>query len=650
MRFISIQLKNYRQYETLDFAFVDGENKFCVVQGDMGRGKTTFTNAIIWCLYGVEGAPAPEPLVNSGAIYRAKDSQECVVGVVLKVELDDGSIANIKREQPFARGDGRGLPTAKSHVTVVHSKDTRVGADPVKDAQAWVEKVFPKRLHPYFIFNGERAADHFEHHTKTEVRDAILGIARVDVLQRMKAHLERVQDDIRADAKRADPGGLSEADSKLETIRAKIVELDDKILQLEESLNDFDLKNSDLRSRLEKSGALREQLIERDQASDKVRDASNELFENVEKLSRWAGLAAPLAFAEKALAEMTATVAASKKAGTFPPDFQASALKRLLDGDECICGRHLDDDNARSRVQELLDEFKVAGPRGEELQRLDKELARFSERNLQCVREYRELIAIRTAISEDLEEANSNLVRLNSEVGDVDRTEDIALWEELNELQNRRRDKEVDLTLMRAERDTCKKDEENALAAYMRLASQSVAARKLASQLVFLDEAIASIDAIYRTIVERVRANLGQHLKDNYAKWHSKQNTSDEIVLTEDFNIQKLNQFGHQTSFSMGEYRLLYYSLCLALRGVSGYQFPLLIDSPWGNMGVTSRKRLAEAVSSQAGDFQTTLFVLDSEFTPEIASICLKAKPKLYQIEMSESDGTKASVIQEVGA
>ena len=50
MRFSSIQLKNYRQYEDLTIEFEYGTHDLHVLIGDNGTGKTNLLDAFTWCL------------------------------------------------------------------------------------------------------------------------------------------------------------------------------------------------------------------------------------------------------------------------------------------------------------------------------------------------------------------------------------------------------------------------------------------------------------------------------------------------------------------------------------------------------------------------------------------------------------------------
>lgn len=650
MKFISLSAKNFRQYEELEFDLVKDKSEFVVVQANIGQGKTTFINAILWCLYAVENDSSDgiNSIANEGALNRSKNGELVNVEVSLRIELNDGSIAVIKREQPFQSVGNDGIPTAQSKVSVVHVKDARVGADSIKNPQLWIEKLLPSRLSPYFIFNGENASMYFANNSQIEIRNAVLRIARVDVLQRMKSHLEKVKDEIRSEARKEDPAGLSLADSAINKIRIELESLTSKHEEISSSISEFDEANKSLEDRVKKSANMRGLLYQRDSAQTTLNNLEKELEKANLELAEWAGLNSSLFFGDSALQLLTDAVEESKKAGKYPPDFQATALNRLLEIGTCICGRDLSTDSeAKQHIQSLLEDFAEAGPRGTELQNLNSHLIIFKERKADSVKEYAEKIKIRASIISDIEECTEELAGLNLQVGDGATMDEVQIWDQLNSLLQSRKDKDVELSIISADIEAKTAELDRANTEYLRLLSKSDSAKKLSNELDFLNGAIEQIDQVYKNILSKVLNIVGTALKENWENWHSKEEP-EEIVLTEDFQIFKINHAGQKTTFSFGEHRLLYYSLCFAARLVSGFQFPLIIDSPWGNMDTSTRKSLAAEIVNKLDDSQTALFVLDSEFPAEVSSILAKGNPRLYQIHMKSTLDQKSSSITEI--
>ena len=54
MRIEEIQFRNFRKYVNTSIKFTKNENELHVVVAENGAGKTTFLNAMTWCLYNTE--------------------------------------------------------------------------------------------------------------------------------------------------------------------------------------------------------------------------------------------------------------------------------------------------------------------------------------------------------------------------------------------------------------------------------------------------------------------------------------------------------------------------------------------------------------------------------------------------------------------
>ena len=54
MRIEEIQFENFRKYVNTSIKFSDNANDIHVVIAENGAGKTTFLNAMTWCLYNQE--------------------------------------------------------------------------------------------------------------------------------------------------------------------------------------------------------------------------------------------------------------------------------------------------------------------------------------------------------------------------------------------------------------------------------------------------------------------------------------------------------------------------------------------------------------------------------------------------------------------
>ncbi len=651
MRFLKLETRNFRQYRELEIDLV-GTSNFSIIQANIGIGKTTFTNAILWCLYGIEQLDKKkdlEAIPNESSMQRANGGPVEVV-VTLKLELDDEnkSVATIRRTQQFITTEGIPVAIGEANLRVSHLKDVTAGAEIVENPQVWINRLLPRKLYPYFIFNGEESANYFAESPQQEIRDTILRIARVDVLQRMKSHLQKVADDIRSEMKRSDPGNLESADGEVQLRREALSRSEEAIKELEQTLRNFDIENANLKDRVEKGGAVKKLMDELSVINSDLAVLREQQKAEEDKLALWAAINAQYYFGAQALLDMQAVIQAAKEEGSFPPAFKPESLLSLINNRKCICGQSLHGQSeSLNHIEKLIDEYRIAGPRGAELQKLEVHLSNFLERQRDAEDSYRSLISVIKSYRDDIDIANGRAEEIKLQVGDEGQSNDVQIFELLLDQLNARNASATALALLRADFEEEKRLLANAEAEYERVLRKSGVAAALKNQYEFLNESIAEIlkvsDRIMSGVLEQVRAELN----NNFQSWHSKDNP-EEIHLDEDFVITKIGNFGQSTSFSKGEYRLLYYALCFAARTVSGFNLPLIVDSPWGNMDNTTRKDLAGVMAESTTERQTVILVLDSEYPAEIAQIMASGRPRHFAIKMQSGAVDKYSEIVEV--
>ena len=116
MRIKSISIRNYRQYNKLDFSFnttpgIDNDLNIIIAQN--GIGKSNFLNAITWCLYEEESHLQDNdknkglPIVNLDTIEEMEERKQFNVIVKLVIE-NEGEDESIHRQMSFVKN---------SHVT-----------------------------------------------------------------------------------------------------------------------------------------------------------------------------------------------------------------------------------------------------------------------------------------------------------------------------------------------------------------------------------------------------------------------------------------------------------------------------------------------------------------------------------------------------
>ncbi len=74
-----------------------------------------------------------------------------------------------------------------------------------------------------------------------------------------------------------------------------------------------------------------------------------------------------------------------------------------------------------------------------------------------------------------------------------------------------------------------------------------------------------------------------------------------------------------------------------SLKEVSGFDIPVIIDTPLGRISGEPRENIAKSLPEYLKNTQVTLLMTDTEFTPKLRSILDSRIGKEYKINFNES-------------
>lgn len=255
-------------------------------------------------------------------------------------------------------------------------------------------------------------------------------------------------------------------------------------------------------------------------------------------------------------------------------------------------------------------------------------------------------------IEDDIDDKNEEAKEISEKIenygGEVDLEEVQSLEQQLREYKNDRDDKieEIGRQSRRVEDLIEKKQKRNK--ELQSALEQDQRQEDLLVRLQFCDSAEDALEAIRSELLSEVREEIQSKTDEYFADLIWKKGTYKKVELDEDYQINVLNvrDMPSLGSLSAGERQVLALSFMAALGRVSGFEAPVVIDTPIGRISGEPRKNIAEALPNYLPDTQITMLVTDTEYTDEVQ---MRLGPRVgqeYHLDFDEAQATTNLIAQ----
>ena len=662
MKIDFIKLENYRQYkdEKIEFPLLENQN-LMVIQGVNGAGKTNLLNAITWCLYGKEKHLEEKyegfPLVNKITLNELEPGKKCNVGVLIQMKDEEGKKIIIGRSLKFQKLKDGEMITARDPLSSSSDGATfrmiqQIKRDmvDVKDPEYVLNRLIPESIEEYFFFDGEKLNDYFRATSGEKIREAVFKISQLGLLENAIEHLENKKKDF--------VGRAGKLDSKAEEIREALNESEKLLKEYKKELNSLkerkeeaQKKEDEYSEKLRTSSIPNVRELEKERieieeelgkSEERIEELEKEKFDYLIKI-------APSIFAYDPITKTKEMIGRGKEAGDIPPDYKKNFLEKLLREGECICGTDISKENeCRKNIEKLLRECddisNISGELTEgyaNLRSIIDDLKDFRKKQISYGKRIKEL-------EEDRKRKSERLKKISEKIRGID-FEQIKRWEykltEYKEIKN-------NLVEQIAERKYYIEQEEKKIDKLNRLFDEELRKeerhKKLRKVLAFCDKSLYALKKIKNEIMEDVRKEIEEKTKSQFLDLIWKKETYKDVRIDEKYHISVVDRYGMEGigTLSAGERQALALSFIAALNSVSGFNVPIIIDTPLGRMSKEPKKNIASNLPNYFKGKQVTLLVTEEEYTPEVRDKLSKRVGKEYVINFRETKkGSEAKVV-----
>ena len=656
-----IVLTNYRQYtgrQEISFGFEKDKN-INIIVGVNGSGKTNLLNALTWCLYGREEhlaeASVHHEMLDDNVRAALKPSETAEVSVEIILENEKGWGFRVVRRKLFLKGKENNISSVNEEQTAFiklpHKKDWDLS--PLEFIINY--KILPEGVKDFFFFDGERLIKLFEEKTAEKVKNAILNVSQISLIDATLDHLEKKKVEYYRESKNISPK-VKELGEKIEAIKKALQQLKIEIEEYQKSKHEIEKIIKDIEKRLmgyseERIRELECQYQELEKEKELLREKIEEYEENFKEflLSN-----APVALLSNALRITQKLINKKYDKGELPPPATEEFLREILDRGRCICGTDISKGEARKKVEDFLETISaIATKLDEECRAIKPEIKNvfniaesFLEEKKKLGQEVAEKKRELEKINEKLREISLKLKKLNiDEIKNLVEQKDSYLQQKeeiignLRIAQDRMNNGERQIKEWESELKKELKKEEKL--------------KKLTTKIDIVEICLRVLKEVKNEILEEVGSTVEKFTFQYFEELIWKKKKFKEVKINENYMVSVFDRFGNNIIgvMSAGEKEILALSFMGALRKISGFEAPIIIDTPLARISKEHRINITSALPKYLQDTQIILLFTDEEFTEEVKKILqsriitkhfLKYNDELDETEVVKWDGNSS--------
>jgi DNA sulfur modification protein DndD len=633
-------LDNFRQYLGRQEIFLaHGKRKnVTIIHGENGFGKTCFLNSLLWGFYGKGGLtddlPYPEKIIPDTIRIRTTTPNDEVASVQIDFshnDLDYTLVRSITLAQELAA-----LGEETEFELSVLQPDGQTKYYHRREAQKIIDSMLPPDLRELFFFNGERIDHLAMDENKLKIRDSVRGLLGLQLIEQSIGDLRSTN--VRGKLMREIQENADEETAQLiEQEASKQVSLDRKKLALEtckENQQGVAKRLEAISANLEANRVARELQQRRTLLANDLLGRQNDLQDLEKQLGELISKESYSLFCSELIEKGESITHRLRAEGRIPARVMNDFIEDLLKAEECICGTCLPKDSEKwKRVSEQLTkagdpEFnRAVGDLDKGIGAIKASIARTRESLGHLVGRRSELIDRITAIKEEQAEIQENL----------DAQED----QEVRQLENERERQESRQADLHREEGALQNEIQTITSDLQKLREQ-IAEReiqleegqKAQRRLQRLDETANLLEQILQLESDDLRRELGHEIERVFSLITVQDY---RLRLTEEFSLKLTKSMmgptgrvevdvGHSTGHRQVMSLVFIASLvALAqrrndigsiLRNLQGGDYPMIMDSPFGQLGGNFRSSIAHHVPALAP--QCIVLVSSSQYEGEV--------------------------------
>ncbi len=637
MIFEQMTLTNFRQFsgkQTVRFASERSRN-VTVLHGFNGSGKTAFLNAFTWALYN-DFSPdfeASDRLENEAALAATDPGDRLKTSVELVFRDGDRKYTAERTIEVEKDENGTRRVVSPASVTLFFVDETGEQRSS-RNPDETLLRLLPKRLHPFFFFNGERIERLARSDAYQQIAQGVRTLLDIELFDRAVTHMDgdlsrRLRQEIASHS--GDEG--EQAQKRREALDEEKTGKAAEVEQLQKNLDSLDAERDRIDDKLASMAGLAALLAQRGEAEKREVTIKTNLRDRRDELAREFSGNGYLWLAGDVLASAKEMLDRARQKGELPAPIKRQFVEDLLSNEKCICGRDLSPGSSEYTTVDDWRQHAHSDELENVVNKTSSETRTLETRMEQSFDEIDRLQEKRDSIRTELSQLEEELSELSNKIGDREHGEDPERLE--------RRRRQIDdekstfrLKLQKAQDDIEKLDEEIAeVDRAIRNLERADEQGKLAQRrLDAVANVVTALSRIRQLRHDELRDDLSKQLADVWGRiaikdYKARLDDDFRLLLTKDLGGEEVPVRGAST----GEKQVLSLAFVGALGAKAqetfekskdgenvfrGGLYPLVIDSAFGSLEIEYRREVARWMPTLSP--QVIIMVSESQWRREV--------------------------------
>lgn len=665
MKIYKIEIENYRQYrgkQIVELATDDAHN-LTIILGAMGAGKTNLLNAINWCLYGDEPSLEKTKSELQQCIANEKELQDkghVVVRVGIWMGIDQPEYffeRTIRISGPPAYPEEHEKTWRAAYLEGNNWKSYS-GLD-WRDTTQFnnlVSDILPEGIRSFFFFDGERLNEFFRKGMEHEVRKAIIKVCQIELLDRCMDHLTSKSKEVRNGIK-GTSSDIERIDEEIKTLTQSKEELEKEIEELNKRITEATKNKDDVDEKLRKWATtdVQELQRERDELEIEIKKLNKEIKNKEKEIRHHFASGVIFIFGFDAL-KKTHEIIDRRIKGVeqppIPPDIKGTFLNDLLSRHRCICTTELREESPqREAIEKLLNSVGSLSQISDDATEGYYKIANILEKSKKFKSE-------RDKLEKEYQEISKDRVKKDQRLkGISERLKGIPI-DEIQNLESLRDNFEDEIRKYiadRAQKDlivsSIKEKIKIKNVDFRKEIKKDEKQKKLRLKLELCENSCEALKGIKEKVVGEIREKVEEKFEEYFFSLHWKKGAFRDVKISDEYGTSVINNFGSEClgSISAGERQTLALSFMAALSSVSGFDAPIIIDTPLGRISGVPKEKIAASLPKYLENSQLTFLITDQEFTPAVRDNMKERIGKEFELQYDEEEITTGIIEIEGG-